>query len=342
MMHAVETHLNELTFLCLTDKDWQVQLIPDLGGKISSIRWRGRELLAANPRKPLRPAHYAASYAAYDASGFDECFPTIGPCRYPEFPWEGVELPDHGELWSLPWAYQIQNDALQLQVHGVRLPYTFARSISFADNGAIRFHYQLANLTRFPLQYLWSSHPLLAPQAGMRILLPEPTQVRVDWSKDSRLGELGTQHAWPHTQDDSGKPIDLSLILDEDARTVDKLYTTSLTEGWCALYHPLDGSFTAFTFSTAQVPYAGLSINLGGWPVDEPGYYNLGLEPCSGYPDRLDLAVENGTSSTLVGFGSVEWDIFLHAGQSANEADLRAALTRLAGEHRQSINAAKE
>ena len=42
----------------------------------------------------------------YDASGFDECFPTIGACAYPEAPWQGVIAPDHGELWTLPWAWQ--------------------------------------------------------------------------------------------------------------------------------------------------------------------------------------------------------------------------------------------
>ena len=165
----------------------------------------------------------------------------------------------------------------------------------------------------------------------MRILLPQGTRVLVDWSKDARLGEFGTQHDWPHTRDCSGKPVDLSLILGEEAGTVEKLYTTSLSEGWCALYDPSDGCFSAFTFSTDQVPTVGLSINLGGWPVDEPGYYNLGLEPCSGYPDRLDIGVQQGTCSSLAGFASVEWDIYLHAGFASAEADLTASLSRLAG-----------
>ena len=153
----------------------------------------------------------------------------------------------------------------------------------------------------------------------------------VDWSKDARLGEFGAQHDWPHTRDCSGKPVDLSLILGEEAGTVEKLYTTSLSEGWCALYNPYDGSYSAFTFSTAQVPTVGLSINLGGWPVDEPGYYNLGLEPCSGYPDRLDKGVEQCTCSSLAGFTSVEWDILLHAGIAFAEANLTTSLSQLAG-----------
>jgi hypothetical protein len=329
-MHWDKTALGEMTSLRLSEGDWVVKLLPELGGKIYSIRWLGRELLAVNPRKPLRCAQYAAPYAEYDASGFDECFPTIGPCQYPDYPWAGTELPDHGELWSLSWTDQIQDDACHLQVHGVRLPYTFSKSISFAENGAIRFHYRVSNHNPFPLQYLWSAHPLLAPQPGMRILLPHGTRVLVDWSKGARLGDFGALHDWPHTRDCSGKAVDLSLILGEDAGTVEKLYTTSLSEGWCALYNPSDGRFSAFTFSTAQVPTVGLSINLGGWPVGEPGYYNLGLEPCSGYPDRLDNAVEQGTNSCLTGFAYVEWDTYLHAGIASTETGLVASLTQLA------------
>ncbi len=30
-----------MTFICLSDGDWECEIIPELGGKISSIRWRG-------------------------------------------------------------------------------------------------------------------------------------------------------------------------------------------------------------------------------------------------------------------------------------------------------------
>jgi hypothetical protein len=78
--------------------DVDLLVVPELGGKIAAIRWRGREVLARNPHLPLRSARYAAPYAEFDASGFDECLPTIGPCTYPEEPWAGTEVPDHGEV----------------------------------------------------------------------------------------------------------------------------------------------------------------------------------------------------------------------------------------------------
>jgi hypothetical protein len=317
--------LNRFTYSSPT---WEVEVIPDLGAKISSICWRGVELLAHNPRKPLRAARYAAPYAEFDASAFDECFPTIGPCTYPEHPWTGTELPDHGEVWALPWSASIELEALQMQVHGVRLPYVLSRRISFPGEDQLLLQYQLSNPSSFPVHYLWSSHPLFALQPGMRILLPAGASVQVDWSKDARLGERGQAHLWPLTTDSAGNPVDLSLIQGPETCLVDKLYSSRLLEGWCALYDPASCRYAAFLFSTAEVPYVGLSINLGGWPVDDEagGYYNLGLEPCSGYPDRLDLAVQNDSNSTLPGRQTVQWEIRLQAGEAPDAESARQRL----------------
>ena len=332
-----------LSAITLSHEDIELTVIPELGAKVSSIRWKDVELLARNPRKPLRPAVYAAPYSQFDASGFDECFPTIGPCAYPEYPWEGIEMPDHGEVWSLPWqptGKQIGRPArpsrsgrpfetgpeISLQVSGVRLPYALHKRIKICAPGIILFHYKLTNPSPFAFKYIWSSHPLFAPQPGMRLCLPPGSRVIVDWSKDSRLGDIWTEHAWPISQDSQGNPVDLGLILPPEVQRVDKLYTTRMTEGWCALYEPTSGRYTAFVFSPQQIPYIGLSINLGGWPVDEPGYYNIGLEPCCGYPDRLDLAMKQGIAACIAPAQSVEWSMLLTIGSASDQQKMAGRL----------------
>ena len=79
-------------------------------------------------------------------------------------------------------------------------------------------------------------------------------------------------------------------------------------------------------FPVEQVPYVGLSINQGGWPVDRPAYYNLGLEPCNGYPDRLGLAVATGDCAVAAPGERVEWSLELRFGRCP---DLRAELPSL-------------
>src|SRR4051812_16779214 len=89
----------------LEDAQCSLIVLPDLGGKIVSIRSKstGVEFLWQDPTRPYRRPIYADEFGNYDASGFDECFPTIAPAPYPEAPWASIAIPDHGELWCTPW-----------------------------------------------------------------------------------------------------------------------------------------------------------------------------------------------------------------------------------------------
>jgi hypothetical protein len=328
-LQLVNRDMNGLKVLQLAGHDLEVAVLPGLGAKLCSLRWCGHEFLAQNPVMSLRPARYAAAYAEYDASGFDECLPTVGPCTYPEYPWQNVEVPDHGEVWSLPWSWHADGDALQLQCRSVRFGYDFSKRLELPSPGCLRIRYALENHAPAPFKFIWSSHPLLALVPGMRIWLPPGVRVLVDWSRDGRLGGLLEEHAWPHTIDSDGRAVDLSLILPAQAGLVDKLFTTRLGDGWCGLHDPESGRYAAFLFSPEAIPYVGLSINLGGWPVDGPGYYSLGLEPCNGFPDRLDIAIERGHHATAQPGQRLEWHMALHVGLCS---DMPAEIERLQAE----------
>jgi hypothetical protein len=47
---------NALDAIRLQADDISLTVIPELGGKISSIEWKKRQILALNPLKPLRLA----------------------------------------------------------------------------------------------------------------------------------------------------------------------------------------------------------------------------------------------------------------------------------------------
>jgi galactose mutarotase-like enzyme len=311
--------------IALSQGDLTVLVVPELGGKICSTQWQGREVLSRNE---LRPACYGAPYAAFDASGFDECLPSIGPCDFPAAPWNGAAIPDHGEVWSIPWTYEVESMQLRLRTHGVRFPYSFEKVI-LIDEDRISLQYRLLNHAPFPFPFIWSAHPLLAIRAGWRIHLPACVKVLVDWSRDERLGAAFTEHDWPETHDRDGHLVDLSLILDQSVGTVEKLYTNRLDKGWCALHDPEDGFYVAMLFDTDAVPFVGLSMNFGGWPVEGPGYYNLGLEPCNGFPDRLDLALERGSCQVVPPLGQRSWQLDLHLGRCAS---ISAEIERLRAE----------
>jgi hypothetical protein len=304
----------------------EVALLPEVGGKIISLRSAtGREWLWQT-RRPYRRPVYGAPFADYDISGFDECFPGIAEGPYPDRPWQGTTIPDHGELWTLPWATALEQDTLALTVHGLRFPYRLEKRLTLDPGAAaLRIDYQLTNLSPFPLRYLWSAHPLLAARPGMRVLLPEGVDVRVDWSKHDRLGPFGATHRWPHGQLAAGGVTALDLLPAASATTADKLYTGRLpltaAAGWCALHDPATREHLAFRFDPRRVPYIGVWLNMAGWPLQPHGAegpcYNVALEPCSGFPDRLDRAVARDEAATLAANATEQWTLRLEAGQGA-------------------------
>lgn len=313
----------------LETTSWRALVLPTLGAKVISLvaRATGDEWLWREPGRPLRSATYGAVFGDYDISGWDECFPGIGAGPYPEAPWQGQPIPDHGALWSRPWSYTVDAARLRMWIDGVHLPYTFEREITAGADGELIMTYTVTNREPTPMRYIWAAHPLFKVRPGMTITLPESTTVVVDFSRDDRLGGLLTQHPWPLTHTTSGDRVDLSLITGPEEGTADKLYAVDLSAGWGVLHDPHTGDFLALTFDTAQIPHMGIWINQGGWPLDAPPSFNVALEPCLGYPDRLDIAHERGATGLLPPLGTHTWSFTLNCGraeQIGNIGSMRA------------------
>ena len=298
---------------------WRAIVLPTLGAKVISLvaQATGEEWLWREPGRSLRAATYGAAFSDYDISGWDECFPGIGAGPYPEASWT-ANIPDHGELWTRPWSYEVASDGLRTFIDGVHFPYSFERRISATAEGALVLTYTVKNHHAAPMYYVWAAHPLFRVSPGMALVLPEGTSVVVDFSKHGRLGGLLARHVWPTTSDTHGNSVDLSTIVGPTHDTADKLYAVDMRAGWSALHDTTSGDYLALTFDIAQIPYLGIWINQGGWPLDAPPSFNVALEPCSGYPDQLDIARERGATGVLPSLGTVTWSFTLHCGR-ANE-----------------------
>ncbi|MCL4861571.1 MAG: hypothetical protein KJZ93_19290 [Caldilineaceae bacterium] len=313
------TVLDGLQCLVVETQLHRLAILPELGAKVISLidKASGYEYLWRNPGRPLRRARYADAYDRYDLSGWDECFPTISEVVYPEGPWQGIVAPDHGELWSLPWQWDHQGDTLRMWTHSVRFAYSFERTFRFTEAGPIEIHYTVYNPTPFPFKALWSMHPFLNVTPTSRVLLPPGVRVRVELSSGERIGAFLSEHPWPLAQDRQGQPADLSRIGPRGEPSLEKLYTTPLPTGWAALQNEEEGPFLAFTFNPQLVPFVGV-CHIRGWPDASPTYSTI-LEPCTGWPDRLDLAMTRGAGMVIPAQGEYRWRVTLHlgAGQEA-------------------------
>lgn len=294
----------------------RVLVLPDLGAKILSLvdLRSGREWMARSGR-PLVRREYGDRYDAYDYSGWDECFPGIGECFYPEGPWRGIVVPDHGELWTLPWRTDVGDGFLRQSVHGVRFPYTFERQIDFNGGNHLTIAYALENHATFPFKTFWSAHPMLAVTPLTRFLIPEGLEMRVEVSKNQRLGDYLAVLPWPIARDREGREVDLSLMGNADRDQVDKLFSIRSTQGWGGIYDPVDEDFFVFTFRPQEVPFIGVCAIRGRWPTENDSTLIGLVEPCNGWPDRLDVAIDRGESIRVPAGARLTWELALDVGR---------------------------
>lgn len=282
--------------IVLENEMLRVVLLPELGGKIWSIRDKRRdcEVLWQHPRVAPRAAPFGAAYDDWFCGGWDELFPNDAPVAI-----NGEQYPDHGELWSLPWACAVveqTRDAVTVALRhaGVVTPTRFEKRLTLrAHEPLLHIAASITNEGTEPLNFLWKLHPALAITPDSRIDLPA-RQIEIDPGFRARLGGLAS-FAWPHATLATGERIDMRRVPGPDAQTCDFYYAVELDDGWCALTDTSAQAGFGLVFDKTVFRTVWVFGAYGGWR----GLYTTILEPCSGYPYRLDEAIARGTASQI-------------------------------------------
>lgn len=282
----------------------KVALLPEIGSKIASIVYKplNYETLWQNPGKKYKKTNYGDSFPAGEFSGFDEMFPSISRCFYENPPFAGVEIPDHGEVWSIPWQYSIKNGCIVLEVKGVRLPYKLRKAVSLEDN-RIHIEYQAINLSKFDWDFIWAAHPLFNASNGMEFIVPSGMDKIVNAVPGKRLSDYGKTYDFPVAQLADGK-FNLAVVPGKNDEGFQKYYFLGkVTQGWCILYDPAEKLNIGLSFPKEQVPYLGMWLNEGGWD----GQYNIAPEPATAAMDSIAAAKLWQTGSVLKANQTLEW-----------------------------------
>jgi len=275
----------------------RVTVMPELGAKIWQLVYKpaGKELLWRHPRLKPRRLHGHAVYDDHFYGGWDELFPNDIPETL-----AGEPLPDHGELWTLPWECRIEKETdeevcLHLWVETAVFAARVDKWITLrAGDAALRFRHAIANNGRLPFPYLWKLHAAMAVDEHCRIDLPA-SNVYVEAFGETRTGRSGFAYEWPYAEDASGGRHDMRKTLPADSGTAEFQYATGLKDGWCALTNTRDGIGFGLAFDTAVLPSCWLFASYGGWR----GLNTVVLEPCTGYPVSVNDGAERGTHRTL-------------------------------------------
>ncbi|HET7104387.1 MAG TPA: hypothetical protein VFI20_09915 [Terracidiphilus sp.] len=270
-----------------------VTILPQFGGKIASIRIKGRELLQT-ALAPLAERTRDMAFAEGDAGGWDECLPTVAPCTV-ETPGGVVNVPDHGDVWRVAWEPVDGNGSqATLRAKCFSLPLELERSLKLSesgDNWRLQLNYILTNRGRMAVQWSWSAHPLFAVDTGDTIQLPGSIKtLTVEGSAGERLGSAGASVDWPVAKLAGGGSVDLRVAGQAASGIGDKLFTRLLKpqENWCVVQRPKAGLRMRMSFDTAATPYLGLWLCYGGWP-EGPGAKQMCVapEPCTAPADSL-------------------------------------------------------
>ncbi|MEM9236861.1 MAG: hypothetical protein AAGB14_08785 [Verrucomicrobiota bacterium] len=280
----------------LTNDDVALQILPELGGKISSLvdRKTGREWLWTHPSLERRPPVFAESFVEnLDTGGWDEIFPSISPCELPD----STRIPDHGDLVFLPAEVSDQSS------HGLILT-TLTRSVRtrfvrklLLDGRRLEIDYTLESLDPRPIPYLWAAHPLIKLEDGMQLELPTDRLTASDGLELTRT-------------DDGGCRI---LIQDPAKGVIEphqlKFFTQRGLAGWASL-SATDGSTLRFEWDPEKAPFFGMWLNQRSWygSGSEP-YFNLGFEPTTAPCDCLLEAINAKDHLTLAPGTTASWKV---------------------------------
>lgn len=266
--------------------------LPEYGSKLASLvlKETNKEFMFQTHLKELVIPEYSSPFSEYDSSGFDEVFPSIDKCFYPNGERKGIEIPDHGEVWALPWNFEIiDEEKVKFWVVSPTLSYRFEKIIELTNN-QIKTVYTVYNLSEEEeFEFIWTPHALLSCDEHVQLNVPSHLNkiMTVEHSTE-HLGEWGTIHNYPETiSHKTGKTIDMSKVEKIEANNCEKFYfLEKLKKNDVVSLKYQTGEEICYEYDTDKIPYLGVWKTQGGYRGD----YNIAIEPCTGIYDDLYVA----------------------------------------------------
>lgn len=274
----------------------EVEVDPVRGGKLTSLIdvRTARQWFVVPEQREGPPAGYGASFHEADICGWDEMMPTIDACALSTATGD-VELPDHGEVWSVPWEVISRDDEhVSLAVTGRALPYRFERTLRLVGESHLRLDYRLETSASESFPVLWAAHPYVRWLPGCRIEVPSSIERVVD-VHPSPQGEV----AW-----DGSLASFLDHAPEGQGRKV-----------WCLPddrpaevgVQDADGGALWVTWDPDEVPYLGIWFDARAVSSSRA----VAIEPATGYYDDLARAVQLGRAPVVAPHAPLTWSLDL-------------------------------
>lgn len=289
--------------IIIYSREASFMFLAEHGSTMVSAKRHDREFLVQEPGSAFGTVPFDGRYTEAECAGMDDMFPTIDPFCYEQFPWSGVRLSDHGEIWNLPCKSKIACDQIQFTFHGVRLPYIFKKTVRMKSDRILRIDYAAENPTEFDMDFLWAAHVMLQAEPGLVLQVPENcTKLQTVFQKNFHMGNYADTYDYPIAVDDNRNLCDLATMDESWGRIIKFYFKEKVNTGFCTVRYP-DRSRIAIRFSEDCVPYLGILHSYNS----AKGNRYLIVEPCTAPFDRPDMAKAMKKGSVIPAASTYSW-----------------------------------
>jgi hypothetical protein len=282
----------------------RIEVWPQRGGKVSSVvdKADGFELLFSYPTELPESPQYDTAYNKAWYAGWDECFPAVSPCKYLRHPYEGIPVPDHGELWGLPTTAVPTKNGITTVWHGLRFGYRLTRKL-YLEQASVVAEYTLVNVAPFDFHFVWAQHPILSVASPLRIVLGDGAPRAFRFSHTADVSPVDEPFEWPRLPGG----VDLSAPDALPAGAAWKVFAARPIAHPLVLAYDARGRSLEIAYeSDSGLPaYWGIWLNSGGWG----GHRHLAVEATTGRFDQLDRAMRDGSAGHVGPLGRTDWSV---------------------------------
>jgi len=273
------------------------------GAKLSSLlhKQTAREWLLQAHGADHRVPGYGSIFTDAPLSGWDEMLPSVDACVYPADPYRGVEIPDHGEVWAVPWQVEdVSPTSVTCSVRGRALPYRLTRSLELAGPD-LTASYELCVIGDNELSLLWAPHPQYAMRAGTVLTFPIGVE-HLTAVTEGRPGSARQQRI-------PAEGLDCAQLVPRGGGLT--LYTIPGMTTDRAELRDRDGCWLRMVWNSEELPYLAVWMDNGSYAASAPV---VCLEPMTGYYDDLSRAYRQGRVLVVEPGQPARWSVHVALG----------------------------
>lgn len=270
---------------------WRVIFDPDDGARINSLIYKETDLFTTAPADFKAPEQDYGEYEMRPVYGYDDCFPSVNECPYPETNWQ---VPDHGEVCWLVWEVAQHKDRLIFTTQSEILPLSLIREMRFSQNELV-WRFTVTNSGKKTLPFQHVMHPLMPLSEIRDMALPEFGLALDEIAgKDTGLKTAGAIK---------------KFLLSRPSGTTNMLFLQDVKSGIMSWTYA-SGVRIEAEFPSKQFPAIGIWWNNNAYPDEDGCRRNeCAFEPIPGMTSTLTHAIETGHHLLVEAGQSTEWQI---------------------------------